>query len=207
MKVKVISDTHNRHDKLTDLECDILIHSGDACTKGNYSEADNFLKWFVRQPAKYKIYVRGNHDAGFKKNNGLYGKAEEYGIIMLNNESIYINGRHIWGGHFTSGVKQGVYTEPLIARINAWKDMPTNIDLLVTHVPPLHILDTNPRGEHIGDDKLIEAIKERNIDKHVFGHVHLHGGNSTRSFDTTFYNCACLNEDYELERGYTEIHI
>lgn len=54
-KIKIISDTHNEQHQITNTERDILIHCGDFGTKGNYTEAENFLYWFVKQPSKYKI--------------------------------------------------------------------------------------------------------------------------------------------------------
>lgn len=207
MKVKVISDSHNKHDQLQDLECDILVHCGDACNKGSYTEAKNFLEWFVKQPAKYKIYVRGNHDAGFKKSNDLFAKAAEYGIIILNNSSVTINDRLIWGCSFVSSIRLGVYARPLSDREKAWEDMPDEVDLLITHVPPLGILDSNVRNENIGDDQLLANVMTRNIKKHVFGHVHNHGGKTIQVYDTEFYNCACVSDNHVVERNYTEIDI
>lgn len=207
MQIKVISDTHNDHHMLSDLECDILIHCGDFGTKGNFTEADSFLRWFVRQPAKYKILVPGNHDKRIKTHIDLLGRVQEYGIHMLMNDGVTINGIKIWGGDFVTSVRDGVYKHDLQTRIDAWKDIPNDLDILVTHIPPITLLDTNGEGNHIGCDQLLEAVKRRNIKYHVFGHVHECGGESISDHCTTFINAACKNREYLIVRNYQEFNI
>jgi len=207
MQVKIISDTHNEHGMITDLECDILVHCGDYGTKGNYTEARNFLSWMVKQPAKYKVLVPGNHDGKIKKSAELQMLAKEYGISILMNDSLEINGKKLWGGDFVPWVRHGKYESSLAVRAGAWANMPMELDLLITHAPPKHILDQNQKFEPCGCDQLLEAVKIRDIKKHVFGHIHERGGQSIEAFGTTFYNCACLDESYLLVRGYEEFEI
>lgn len=209
MKIKIISDTHNQHDLHTDLECDLLIHSGDAGTKGNFTELEAFLKWFVKQPAKYKIFVPGNHDRHIKGKPQLQLLAREYGITVLMNEGITINGLKIWGGTYVPRVKDGLYIEghDLGRRVLAWRHMPDELDLLITHAPPWGILDINKEGFHCGCNQLTEKVRNNNIKYHVFGHIHEDGGKSIEAWGTKFYNCAVKNREYLTVRNHTEINI
>lgn len=63
LRVVVLSDTHNCHDKYGRLaEGDILIHTGDCTNQGTLKELKRFADWFSAQPFEKKILVPGNHD-------------------------------------------------------------------------------------------------------------------------------------------------
>lgn len=207
MQIKVISDTHNDHSMCTDLECDVLIHCGDFSTKGNFTETEVFLKWFVKQPAKYKILVPGNHDRKIKTHPELLSRVHEYGIHMLMNEGLIINNVKFWGGFFVPYVRDGKYLQDLHTRASAWANMPMDIDVLITHAPPKHILDRNKEGYPCGCDQLLESVKIRNIKYHVFGHIHEEGGKTVEVYETRFINAACKSREYLFVRNYQEIII
>lgn len=203
MIIKCISDTHNDHHMLdsNSLSCDILIHCGDFGTKGNYSEAISFLNWFVKQPAKYKLLVPGNHDKRIKTNYELKKLANDYNIKLLMNNEITIEGYKFYGAHFTCSVKNGVYGTTYDVRESAWKGIPEDTDILITHMPPHGILDTNQEGEHIGCDMLTQKVKEIKPMYHLFGHVHEHSYENENDGDTIFINCAMKNRQYLLIRN------
>jgi Icc-related predicted phosphoesterase len=54
-----------------------------------------------------------------------------------------------------------------------WNLIPSNIDILMTHMPPKQILDKTYLGKHWGcsflKEKVLGEIKPK---VHVFGHVH-----------------------------------
>lgn len=208
MKLVVISDTHNKHEDLTLGSGDVLIHCGDSCTKGNYTEAETFLWWFAKQNFKYKIYVPGNHDKKFKKREELQHLSSQLGIHTLRNAALSIDGINFWGGDFVPQVRDDKYKQTLEEREAAWADMPTQgVDVLITHAPPKYILDTNRRGEHCGCDVLLNKVLKLNPSVHVFGHLHLHGGQSFYNGNTRFYNVSTMDEDYQIVRGGTTIEI
>lgn len=63
MTILQISDTHNRHQLLTDLPtADVLVHCGDFTDMGTEQEVLDFLNWFIESPYTYKLFVTGNHD-------------------------------------------------------------------------------------------------------------------------------------------------
>lgn len=202
MIVKVISDTHNSHHELDQdsLEADILIHCGDFGTRGNYTEAENFLMWFVKQPAKYKLLVPGNHDKRFKSGDDLRKLARDLGIKVLMNEGLDINGYKFWGGHFVPWYRQGVCQVDLETRKKAWEDMPNDVAVLITHAPPRGILDTNSKGEHCGCDQLLAKVNKVRPAYHVFGHLHEEGGVTKQLGGVTFMNAANKNRLYKTVR-------
>lgn len=202
MLIKAISDTHNQHEFLKDLECDILIHCGDACVKGNYTEGLNFLMWYVKQPAKYKILVPGNHDKKLMLHLDLIKLSKDLGIHVLNDDLFEINGIRFYGVSktFKDQANPKDKSTPL-DRLNAWKNIPVNVDYLITHMPPKYILDRNQQGNPIGCPFLTKKIREVTPSVHLFGHVHEHGNEVVNLSNTKFYNCANMNREYILERN------
>lgn len=209
MKIKLISDTHNDHNELDSksLECDMLIHCGDFGTKGNYNEAIGFLYWLVKQPAKYKVLVPGNHDRRIKSHAELIKLTHDLGIHMLMDDPLEINGIKMYGVSrtFWSETKAGI--DGTMDRISAWEDIPEGLDILITHMPPKYILDMNQEGEHCGCSKLAEKVKEVKPKHHVFGHIHEFGGKTQQVWGTTFINCAVKNRQYITVRGAMELDL
>ena len=184
---------------------DILIHCGDACSRGNYSEGEDFLWWLVQQPFKYKIFIPGNHDRGLKTHFDLITLANRLGIIVLRNQMKVIEGLTFWGGDFVSFIRNGVYLQDREEREEAWKNMPTEgVDILLTHAPPRGILDSNVRGEPCGCDVLLEKALVLQPKYHIFGHIHEHGeemqGYGPTESKILAINCSCTNELYALCR-------
>jgi Icc-related predicted phosphoesterase len=211
-KFTFISDTHNQHDKLNLVATDVLVHCGDAGTKGNFTEGKNFLMWFVKQRARYKLLCPGNHDGKLRGNTAhpdLVTLAEDLGIIVLNDDFVSIDKISIYGVSATfkehgKATKSG-YLPTLEERKEAWKNIPSNLDLLVTHMPPYGILDTTEDGRHIGCKMLLDKVKEIQPRMHTFGHIHERAGATATAFNTDFYNMACMNRSYELitKEGYS----
>jgi len=202
MLVKVISDTHNHHQELdqSSLEADVLIHCGDFGTKGNYTEAENFLLWFVKQPAKYKILVPGNHDKRIKSHPDLHTLAYDLGINLLMSGSIDINGYLFHCESFVPTFRNGQCQETPEYRREQWRDIPKETAVLITHAPPRTIFDTNVSGVHLGCEELLCKINEIEPPYHVFGHIHEHAGKQITLGKTTFMNCCNKNELYITTR-------
>lgn len=207
INIKLISDTHNEHSQITDTECDILIHAGDATTKGTYSEGLAFLQWFVKQPAKYKILVPGNHDRRLKTHPDLISLAKEYGIITLVDEGVTINGVKFYGNHHTFSVKNGKYSLPDDERRQCFSRIPDDLDVLITHMPPSTVLSSNEAGEDCGCDELLKKVLEVKPKYHVFGHIHEHGGKELSFSNIKFMNVSCMNRGYQIVRHCTELQI
>ena len=54
---------------------------------------------------------------------------------------------------------------------NPVPDFP-NIDVMMTHGPPMGILDTTTTGVHVGCDHLLRAARRAKPQLHCFGHIH-----------------------------------
>jgi hypothetical protein len=170
MKIHCISDTHNKHNKISLPGGDILLHAGDATGRGHSGEIEPFLKWYGSQDYTYKIFVAGNHDWGFERKPEKYKEmCKKYGVIYLEDSGITIQDFDtgedikIWG----SPVQPEFCNWAFNRRINKvaplpddydpyhsygkqkihpwikphWDIIPDDTDILVTHGPPEGILD------------------------------------------------------------------
>lgn len=200
LKIHAISDTHGKQ-KYIDLPGgDILIHAGDATPRGSISDIIGFLNWFQAQPYTHKICISGNHDWGWEKNGALLEEeAKKRGIIYLNDSGVEIEGVHIWGSPVQPWFHHWAfnrYRGPDIKR--HWDLIPENTELLITHGPPMDILDfTLGDREHVGCQDLKDRIIGSKVKCHIFGHIH--EGRGTLDFmGTLFVNASCLNENYQV---------
>jgi len=81
-----------------------------------------------------------------------------------------------------------------------WKKIPSDVDILITHGPPLGIADLNKRGEHCGCGDLLHEVVERVKPRvHVFGHIHECAGQIFRNESTVFVNAGVLDQNYDVK--------
>jgi Icc-related predicted phosphoesterase len=191
MRILHISDTHNHHRLLHNLPAaDIIIHSGDAAVTGKPEEIMDFFDWFSGLNYKYKIFVAGNHD------DCLHGKNSETiqdflpdNCFYLCNSGVTIDGLKFWGvPYFTMDDVNGTIPQ-MMAQI------PADTDILITHRPPLGILDTTDNS--YGCIDLLQAVLKISPRYHLFGHAHGAYG-IEKSNATTFVNASVLNENNRL---------
>ncbi len=201
MKIVVISDTHNRHQELTVPDGDVIVHCGDATMGGTIGEFVGFGKWFRQLPHKHKVFIPGNHDFLFD-DDWVTGANLLGGMIhCLLDQPLTIEGIKMWGSPWTPRFGDWAFMlsrgDALMAK---WREIPVDLDLLITHGPPLGILDTTARGEPVGDWDLREEIRIKRPKSHVFGHIHEGYGRYDNKFatNTVHYNCSNMDEYYNV---------
>lgn len=195
-----ISDTHNQHKNLKiPKDIDVVVHSGDFTDESTWEEIESFLDWFNELDIKHKILVPGNHDYEFfeeKKNPNRKLYFDSLNIHILQDSSVNIDGLVIWG--VTHSIAPWMITKP--------------VDLLISHYPPLSILDRvppnskfNPTNKdfHLGNKYIYNLINLMEPRFHVFGHIHECGGlfEKNSMIDTVHLNAAVLDEYYKLVRN------
>ena len=195
MNITAISDTHNDHRSLELGSGDILIHAGDACIKGSYTEGLDFLWWFVKQPYKYKVLVPGNHDNKIKSHPELISLAHDMGIHVLRDDLVEIEGLRIYGvcKVYMDKTRCNVADK---YRFHSWKHIPENVDILVTHMPCHGILDANVNGVSIGCSELTKKVAEVKPKLHLFGHIHESAQQEVTIGATTYKNVAVKDRNY-----------
>lgn len=190
MKILFISDTHGQHRKLKNLpEADMLIHGGDITYNGTEEEVVDFVDWLDSLKYKYKIFIAGNHDECLDSARIEEGLPEN--CLYLSHSGVTIEGVKIWGmPYFLSDDYKGLMRFKVAA-------ISRDADILISHLPPLGVLDKSTFGENMGNEDLrcrVEKIKPK---LHLFGHIHEAYG-MHESPHTTYINGSVLDENYEL---------
>src|SRR5690554_7261999 len=85
-QIAVFADTHGKHRQLPVENADIAIHLGDACTFGNNTQFTDFLEWFSQYPAKYKLFIAGNHELQWEESPEAFLQMFPKNIIFLRSE-------------------------------------------------------------------------------------------------------------------------
>jgi Icc-related predicted phosphoesterase len=214
MKIVLLSDTHGYHNSILIPYGDILIHAGDLTGSGELGQVSAAVKWLASLPHRHKIAIAGNHDLLFERQPGLAKTMlRGTGVTYLQDEGISVEGLLIYGTPWQPEFMHWAFNVPRGSLAKYWNQIPSDLDILVTHGPPYGILDQRvPAGtrrlaaweddepfagsDHVGDEELLAAVERTRPRIHVFGHIHSCYGTS-KSEHTTFYNASICNENYD----------
>ena len=205
MKIVCLSDTHNCNGQIEVPDGDLLIHAGDATIRGTEREVEEFLAWFGGLPHRHKIFVAGNHDWLYERENRRARRlTANFGITYLQDSAIAIEGLKIYGSPWQPRFFDWAFNLSRGAEMaEKWRLIPDDIDILITHGPPHGILDEVPRKyrtENAGCEELRKRVEEiSKFDKlklHIFGHIHC-GYGQAEKFGVKFVNASACDEQYE----------
>lgn len=195
MLITVISDTHGLHHNINLVAGEMLIHAGDITEYGTEEEVDDFINWHSKQTFKYKIFIAGNHDLYFENNaKKVKKKLLLTNIIYLENSGVEIEGVKIWGSPVSPYFLGMAFNKLRGNEIKkVWNKIPDNTDILITHSPPIGIMDNG-----IGCIDLLNKVQELKPKIHLFGHAHEQFG--VKIIDNTkFINAAIVNNKNQME--------
>jgi Icc-related predicted phosphoesterase len=208
VRLLVISDTHSIWPYTPSCPappCDVLIHCGDLTQVGGLPAYKNAMQDIRTVDAELKLIIAGNHDvdldeAWVRKNaeDGEDGEEDEdvddsrKCVELMKShekEGVYYldEGRHEF--KLKDGKRISLWASPYTPEFNGYafayekeenrfRDIPKDIDVLVTHGPPsftdegAYSLDVNVKGERCGCKMLGDAVKRVKPRLHCFGHVH-----------------------------------
>ena len=183
-----ISDTHGHHRQLENLpDADVIVHTGDVTEDGTEEELLDFLEWFRDLPYRYKVFIAGNHDSC------LYGTSIEgldENCYYLYGNSVIIEGVKFYGIPMLPGdILSGRYAEMI-------EGIPEDTDILLTHQPPLGILDEE---DYPGDVRILSKVLSVKPQFHLVGHNHDSYGRMDGAA-TTFVNGSLADRQCMLEK-------
>jgi predicted phosphodiesterase len=198
MRVVCISDTHLFHleREIEVPDGDLLIHAGDGTYQGGPRELAQWFDWLGSLPHPRKVVVAGNHDRGFEERPALARSKVPKGVDYLQDSGIEIGGLRLWGAPWQPEFLEWAFNLPRGPRLREkWDLIPAGTDVLITHGPPMGILDMTPRGEPVGCEALREAVRRVKPRLHVFGHIH-HAYGQELGDGTRFVNASICDELY-----------
>jgi|SRR5579864_1977711 len=214
MRLILISDTHGHHNSIRIPSGDVLIHAGDLTASGKVVEIEAAAKWLRSLPHPHKIAIAGNHDLLFESSpTQAIGLLRNAGVTYLQDADIEVNGLSIYGSPWQPSYMHWAFNIPRGGLSKHWDQIPSGLDILITHGPPYGILDQRiPPGSrkvapwedeepfagsaHVGCEELLAAVERTKPRVHVFGHIH-RGYGTTRNENTTFYNASLCDEEYD----------
>ena len=174
MRIIHISDTHGLHRQLNDLpEADVIVHSGDISNNGEESEVLDFLNWYIGLPYRHKIFISGNHDICLWDADNIENLPDN--VHFLQDRVCVIDGVRFYGLAYD-------HSEDMI---------PDNTDVLITHEPPVMILDESA-GTHWGNAPLRTRVFQVKPKLHLFGHAHKANG-TIKENGVIFSNAAMMD--------------
>lgn len=226
VRIVCMSDTHSFTSsiKFCIPDGDIFIHAGDFTRCGAEQEVDEFNTWLGRLPHKYKIVIAGNHELSFDEKftkltspssfksiptlghtrNELHEAVGAKNIreklkncIYLEDSGIELFGLKIYGSPWQPEFHKWAFNlsrgEEILQK---WNLIPENVDVLITHTPPVGHGDACCTGVRAGCVELLTTVQNRVKPKyHVFGHIH-EGYGITTDGTIIYVNASTCNINY-----------
>ena len=199
MRIVCISDTHELHRELDVPPGDLLIHAGDFLFLAKCpSMLRNFNRWLGELPHRHKVVVPGNHDFLLEETKN---RNEITNAALLIDEGVEIEGLRIWGSPVTPLYGGAFGKSNPGDRERHWAQVPSGIDILITHGARFGILDGAPNcppNLREGCPQLRQALARIRPRLHVFGHTHA-GYGVSQTPNTVFVNAALMGNAGALE--------
>jgi predicted phosphodiesterase len=199
-RLVVMSDTHGQHRAIAVPEGDVLVHCGDFCTHGKEREAQAFARWFQSLPHRHKVVIAGNHDRCLELDPSLAAALFD-DCTYLCDAAAEVAGLRFYGAPWQPWFLDWAFNlprgEPLRRK---WALIPPQTDVLLTHGPPMEVLDRTFAGVHAGCEELRAAVARLTPPLHVFGHIH-EGFGVVRHGATLFGNASICDLAYDPTRA------
>ncbi len=195
MIIDCISDLHGYCPPLPG--GDLLLITGDLTARDTVEGYQAFMEWLKKAPYTHKVVIAGNHD-GLVEKRTVSLSAPEQNIHYLEDSQIVVDGLKIWGSPYTPEFMSWHFMCSRGMDIKKhWQLIPSGIDILLTHGPPLGIFDKNLQGEPVGCIDLLDEVQKRIKPRlHVFGHIHEEAGKMQTIDGITFVNCSFVDPKY-----------
>lgn len=207
MRLVITSDCHGQLQKAELPAGDILILAGDVLPNrfsnphddayfqlGELQKLDEFC---ASLSFSCVLLIAGNHDWLFQVDRLAHRKLKH--ITYLEDSGVEIDGVKFYGSPHQPWFYDWAFNLPRSGHQLAhyWSLIPDDTDVLITHGPPLGILD-QPFGtrEHVGCELLLQRVEKVKPKVHAFGHIHGSYGQA-RIGDTLFVNASLCSETYK----------
>ncbi|KAL7923429.1 Metallo-dependent phosphatase-like protein [Trichoderma austrokoningii] len=180
-------------------EADVVLHCGDLSTRGKPDEIRKTFAMLRGLRAPLKLVIAGNHDLAFDDSHSYHDDSDDdeedvkpnpkpkYKEALQIAQEAQVDGvRYLTEGTYTFDLANGsrlrIFASQYTPQYGYWAfqyqggehtfDMPSDIDIAMTHGPPLGILDRTSRGDRAGCGTLLRSLYRARPKMHCFGHIH-----------------------------------
>lgn len=183
-----------------------MFSAGDFTNQGKEAEIQAFVKWFGSFPHPNKIVIAGNHDYSLESGmKNIFSRVDIESdpakallrtvAHYLENETITICGIRFYASPYNIGHGAFAFRADHKKLESFWNAAPLDVDILITHGPPLGIQSTS-RAEKDGGDQFVRdytlRAKSHGLAAHIFGHIHESYGVSIQ--DSIYYINAAVSQ-------------
>ena len=210
MNICAISDLHG--DLIDISPCNLLIICGDIVPlnvqSGMYKSIkwlrNKFKPWANNLPCDKVIFIAGNHDWVAEKEVkfmlDMFPKDEK--VTYLFHEPYEYEELKIFGTPYCKIFYNWAFMEDDSILEEKYKDIPKNLDILITHDAPYGVSDVLLQSgytkEHIGNKPLTKAILEKEPRYVLHGHLHSTSHEFELLGSSKVVNCSIKDEQYQL---------
>ncbi|KAL7898413.1 Metallo-dependent phosphatase-like protein [Trichoderma sp. SZMC 28014] len=180
-------------------EADVVLHCGDLTKRGTPKEVRKTFDMLRGLRAPLKLAIAGNHDLALDDTNYTHQDTDsddddaakhekpKYKQAMQIAKEAEVDGvRYLTEGTYTFDLANGsrlrIYASQYTPKYGAWAfqydsgehnfDIPSDVDIAMTHGPPLGVLDRTSRGDRAGCGTLFRSLYRARPKIHCFGHIH-----------------------------------
>lgn len=194
---------------------DVLIITGDITASDSLRQYIEFNLWLSEQDYRMKIIIGGNHDkmleTGFEVVVDKDFTAKMKPImadktVYLEDSGIEFDGIKLWGTP-----RSLIFPEinPVCMAFAGqekdleehYKNIPQDIDVLISHTPFFGVLDKNKKSMQCGSVALRNTVDRVKPKYFVCSHIHEQGGSllihKNDDCNTVCVNCSIMNESYQ----------
>ncbi|KAL7947224.1 Metallo-dependent phosphatase-like protein [Trichoderma barbatum] len=171
-------------------EADVVLHCGDLTKRGRPDEIRKTFSMLRELRSPLKLVIAGNHDLVLDER--YYGehfddKQSHYDeVAQIIKEAEQDGVKYLTEGTYTLDLANGsrlrIYASPYTPQYGYWAfqygsgehsfDIPADVDIAMTHGPPLGVLDQTSRNNNAGCGTLFRSIYRARPKIHCFGHIH-----------------------------------
>lgn len=192
MKFVLGSDLHGH---LPDVPpCDILCLAGDILPE-TYQEVfieEKLRPWLLQAPARSIVATWGNHD--HKPFRSQYNYNLPWRLLV--DESATIMGLKFHGTPWCLPIGRWAWQAPEYLMEYIYSLIPDDVDILISHCPPYHILDRAKDGNNCGSAALAKRMVQLpKLKLLICGHIH-----EGRGREGNVFNVSYLDEKYQLRK-------
>lgn len=181
-------------------EADVVLHCGDLSKRGRPDEMRKTFDMLRGLNAPLKLVIAGNHDLAFDDTNYCHDNSDgsDDDAIKPNPKPMYkevlqiakdaeVDGvQYLTEGTYSFDLANGsrlrIYASQYTPQYGYWAfqyqggehnfDIPSDVDVAMTHGPPLGILDRTSGGDRAGCGTLFRSLYRARPKIHCFGHIH-----------------------------------